>query len=55
MHKPTADCPAWIRADDAKTEQILREVVAACIAQDKLNRSRLKSWQHETLNISDRD
>jgi len=55
MHEPTADCPAWIRADDARTEQIFREVVAACIAQDKLNRTLPNSWQQQTLNISDRD
>lgn len=55
MHEPTADCPAWIRADDAETEQLFRDVVAACIAQDKPNRTLLNSWQYETLNISDRD
>jgi hypothetical protein len=55
MHEPTADCPAWIRADDGETEQLFRDVVAACMRDSKIKRMRANSWQHETLNISDRD
>ena len=54
MNQPNADCPAWIRADDAKTEQLFRSVVDTCIARDKLKRTVPNSCQHETLNISDR-
>lgn len=54
MNEPTADCPAWIRAADAKTEQLFRSVVNACIARDKLKRTVPSGCQYETLNISDR-
>ena len=54
MHEPTADCPAWIRADDAETEQLFRDVVAACMRESKIKRMQANSWQHSTHNISDR-
>lgn len=54
MNQPNADCPAWIRADDAKTEQLFRSVVNVSIARNKLKQTVQSSCQHEALNISDR-
>nr|BAR23522.1 hypothetical protein [uncultured Mediterranean phage uvMED] len=56
MHEPTPDCPAWINAWDDATEQLVRSVVADCIAHDRRLRENPPDWgpPPSRFNISDR-
>jgi hypothetical protein len=52
MHEPTADCPAWINAQDDATEQLFREVIASYMASERRLRENPPDWYPPPSRIS---